>query len=98
MLAMRPQLVDVLFEAHGMLPDDAMFTAHVEPGLMQQAPRPLGGIELDAASWIRVLGETYGWTRDLTLGNASLAIGPLYLLGFGVSARLVGEPRAVMTA
>jgi hypothetical protein len=82
MLALRAQLVDALLEAQDMLPADARHTAHVEPGSPPPMPRPVGGLEPGAADWVRVLAETYRWTRDLTLGNAALAIGPAYLLGY----------------
>jgi hypothetical protein len=82
MLALRERLVDALLEAQDMLPADAGHTAHVEPGSSVPRPRPVLGIELDAPGWVRLLAETYQWTRDETLGNAVVAIGPAYLLGY----------------
>jgi hypothetical protein len=64
MLAMREQLVDVLLEAHSVLPGDAVMSAHVEPGAMQEPPRPISGVRLDPGSSLRLLSQTYAWTRD----------------------------------
>ena len=81
MLAIRSQLVDAQFEGQEMLPDTAMFTAFTEADQLPSVPKPLLGIELDAVGWVTVLGETYRWTRDITLGHALRAAGPAYLLG-----------------
>ena len=102
MLAFRPVLVDAILETEDMLPEDAGSNAHVEPGTAAPAPRPILGVEVDAASWVRVLGETYRWSSEATIGNATLAVGPAYLLGYVIehptpeASKLRADARAIL--
>jgi hypothetical protein len=81
LLAMREQLVDVILEGNALFPDDAPLSADVEAERLPTAPKPLLGAEPRPDEAIRVLADTYIWTRDTTHGCAMLALGPLYRLG-----------------
>lgn len=80
LLGLRGALVDVILEAHRSQPPDAMLAAHVEPYTTLPAPKPISGLDLDKDDRVRMLDKTLKWSRQVTYGQAVLALGPCHLL------------------
>lgn len=80
LLALRAPLADILVEAQSLLPENAMFSADVEPGALETPPKPIAGIELTLSDRLRILLDTLGWTQRVARSLALHAIGPCYAL------------------
>lgn len=77
LLALRAPLADILVEAQSLLPENAMFSADVEPGALETPPKPIAGIELTLSDRLRILLDTLGWTQRVARSLALHAIGAL---------------------
>lgn len=81
LLDMLEHVVDVALDAESLLPENTMRQTFVEANPNSPAPTAILGDDLNSAERIRILDETYGWSRDSTLALCLAAVGPLYLLG-----------------
>ncbi len=76
--AMWPAIEDVVQEEATLRPSGSILLAE-EPDTMPQAPVPIVR-DLQPIQWLRILVEAVTWTREISYGAASVALGPCYLL------------------
>ena len=84
LLGLRAPLVDVILEVHGGEAPDTTLAAHVEPHTTLPAPTPIPGLDLDADGRLRILDKTLKWSRQITYGQAVMALGPCHVLAYAI--------------
>lgn len=72
---LRDPLLDVVAEAHSLLPASAQRSAYVDPDPQMPAPTPLAGLELEPNEKLRILLLNLNWTQDLSRWLALEAFG-----------------------
>jgi len=85
LLALRAPIVDVLFEAHSLLGEDATFAAHVEAHRTTAAPKSGAELDLEMPDRLRILEKTLRWSRQQTYGYAIAALAPCYALSHALA-------------
>ena len=73
--ALRDRLLDVVAEAHNLLPANAQRSPYVDPDPQIPAPTPLGGLDLEPNEKLRILLLNLNWTQDMSRWLALEAFG-----------------------
>jgi hypothetical protein len=91
--ALRDPLLDLVAEAHGLLPASAQRSPYVDPDPQMPAPTPLAGLDLEPNEKLRVLLLNLNWTQDMSRWLALEAFGSSSTL-----APLIEHPTQEATA
>jgi hypothetical protein len=90
---LRDPLLDLVAEAHSLLPANAQRSPYVDPDPQIPAPTPLGGLVLEPHEKLRVLLLNLNWTQDTSRWLALEAFGSCSAL-----APLIEHPTQEATA
>ena len=90
---LRDPLIDVVAEAHSLLPANAQRSAYVDPDPQMAAPTPLAGLDLEPNEKLRILLLNLNWTQDMSRWLALEAFGSSSAL-----APLIEHPTPQATA